>query len=175
MTFHDPPEPGVPQRSLLSALPTGANGDGRARVYLHAGRAYLAIDPTAIVCMLGSCVAVCLWDRKLKIGGAVHYLLPGEPDVPSLNSGMQGINELILQMRDAGANPSNLLGKIFGGACILRELRGNRIGTRNITAARVCLSKNHIAIVAESVGGEQGRKVVFHSDTGETLTRLIGK
>jgi chemotaxis protein CheD len=168
-------EPLDPSGSSCSPRSADTDADGRRRVFLHPGHTDVGLNPTAISCILGSCVEVCLWDSKLKIGGAIHYLLPGEPDVPSRNSGVQGIRDLISRMSHAGANPRRLVGKIFGGACVLMALRSNHIGMRNIAAARSCLSTQRIAIVEEDVGGDQGRKVIFLTDTGETRTRLIGK
>jgi len=161
--------------SHLSSVSTAAVEDGRRRVYLHPGHADIGLSPTVISCILGSCVEVCLWESKLKIGGAVHYVLPGKPDVPFQNSGTQKIEDLIWRMRGAGANPRHLVGKIFGGACVLLALRSNHIGMRNVATARACLSKARIAIVEENVGGDQGRKVVFLTDTGETCMNLIEK
>jgi chemotaxis protein CheD len=36
---------------------------------------------SVLTTLLGSCVAACLWDPALKIGGMNHFLLPGEDEL----------------------------------------------------------------------------------------------
>ena len=60
-----------------SALPTG-------KQFLLPGQLHVAIEPTTISTILGSCVAICLWDMKKRIGGMNHYLLP-EGDASTAN------------------------------------------------------------------------------------------
>ena len=45
-------------------------------IFIHVGQIHVDEPPIAISTVLGSCVAVCLYDSKLKIGGMNHYLLP---------------------------------------------------------------------------------------------------
>jgi chemotaxis protein CheD len=123
--------------------------------------------------MLGSCVEVCLWDRKLRMGGAVHYLLPGVPGAAARNSGRQGIQELVSAMLNAGARIQNIVGKIFGGASMIPELRGSHIGDLNIETAHACLSELRVLALQEDVGGERGRKITFLTDTGEVILKLF--
>ena len=42
------------------------------RKFIHVGEIYVGADPTEIVTVLGSCVAVCLFDRVNMIGGMNH-------------------------------------------------------------------------------------------------------
>ncbi len=149
--------------------------NGRRRVYLHPGHLHVAPQstPAAISCILGSCVEVCLWDRKLRIGGAVHYLLPGVPGASARNSGRQGIHDLLSAMVKAGAQRENIVGKVFGGACMISELRASRIGDKNIETAHACLSEFKIVSLLDDVGGERARKVLFLTDTGDATVRLV--
>jgi chemotaxis protein CheD len=151
------------------------NAHGRRTVYLHPGQLHVGtrLEPAAISCVLGSCVELCLWDRKLKFGGAVHYLLPGVAGAVARNAGRQGIQELVAAMQRAGSQIPSLVGKVFGGACMIPELRGCHIGVRNVEMAQSCLSDLRIVTLEEDVLGDRGRKVIFHTDTGETTVRLI--
>ena len=47
-----------------------------ARHFLYPGQVFVTRDPITISTILGSCAAVCLWDRHKKAGGMNHYLLP---------------------------------------------------------------------------------------------------
>jgi len=40
------------------------------------GQIYMSEEPSRISTVLGSCVAVCLWNSKKKIGAMCHYLYP---------------------------------------------------------------------------------------------------
>ncbi len=161
-----------PLKGTFSAAP---QSDDRRKVFVHPGQFHIAerSAPTLISCMLGSCVEVCLWDRKLHTGGAVHYLLPGELNVPSKNSGVQGIKDLFSGMVQLGARPENIVAKVFGGACMLKELRGVHVGDRNVEIARQQLKEMRIPILQEHVGGDRGRRVRFLTDTGETTVEVI--
>ena len=48
----------------------------RRAAYLQPGQLIAAPEPLEISTVLGSCVAVCLWDRRRGQGGANHFLLP---------------------------------------------------------------------------------------------------
>ena len=48
-------------------------------VYLHPGQVYTAGHAALVSTILGSCVAVCLWDPLVRVAGINHYLLPNLP------------------------------------------------------------------------------------------------
>src|ERR1700739_2409441 len=55
----------------------------RQRAYLLPGELHVSGEPCQIRTILGSCVAICLWDNRQRAGGMNHFLLPasreGEP------------------------------------------------------------------------------------------------
>jgi chemotaxis protein CheD len=53
------------------------------RVYLAPGLLYASAGAAQVTTILGSCVAVCLWDSEGRVGGMNHFLLPeGGPPSP---------------------------------------------------------------------------------------------
>src|SRR5512142_301703 len=88
-----------------TAPPSNAPGDGgRSQVYLHAGDLVVASSPTAIGTILGSCVAVCLWDPDTGVGGMNHYLLPFHVErEKSARFGSVAIPRLLEEVVTAGA------------------------------------------------------------------------
>src|SRR5438045_940764 len=54
---------------------TTASGN-RQRAYLLPGQLYASAEPCQIKTILGSCVAICLWDKRRGAGGMNHFLLP---------------------------------------------------------------------------------------------------
>ncbi len=84
--------------------------------FLHPGRIFVAADAVAVIMVLGSCVAVCLWDSALRVGAACHFVSPegGGSGPRSLRYGNVAIAEMIRGMEKMGAEAGNLQAKLFG-------------------------------------------------------------
>ena len=151
--------------------------EGAKKYYLHPGRLFVSAEPAAVTMILGSCVAVCLWDESHGIGGMNHYLLPdGEGDgVAAERFAPLALRRLLEQLLELGASKENLKAKVFGGACVLEAFQesGNDLGTKNIEAARRVLEVERIPILAEDVAGQAGRKLVFHTEGGSARVRKL--
>lgn len=150
---------------------------GRLSVYLHPGKLHLSGDPCTVTTILGSCVAVCLWDPGANVGGINHYLLPYwvESENASPRFGNIAIRSLIDGVLGLGADATRLRAKIFGGACVLTALQAARshLGDQNIDVARKLLGDEGIRIVGSDVGGQRGRKLLFNLDDGEAWVKLL--
>ena len=149
----------------------------RATTYLHPGQLFVSADSYAVTTILGSCVAVCLWDPVNRIGGINHFLLPtftGE-GVASPRFGNFAIQELLDQLAELGSQRHNLLAKMFGGACVLEAFRARQhhLGTKNIEVARGLLESESIPLVGHDVGGQRGRKLIFHTDDGAAWVKHL--
>ena len=142
--------------------------------FLHIGQICVSPKRQSIVLILGSCVAVCIWDPLSAIGGATHYLLPtwDGKGTPSARYGNVAISELLQGLLDAGARRDQLRAKVCGGGRLFETgLKGNAnindLGTRNIEVAAEILAKERIPSDASRVGGNRGKRIVFRTDTGE--------
>lgn len=149
----------------------------RATAYLHPGQLFAAAESYAVTTILGSCVAVCLWDPVTRIGGINHFMLPsfsGE-GVASPRFGDIAIKELLDQLAQLGSQKHNLLAKIFGGACVLEAFRNRQhhLGMKNIDIARALLEAESIPLVGHDVGGQRGRKLIFHTDDGAAWVKAL--
>jgi chemotaxis protein CheD len=93
----------------------------------------------------------------------------------SARYGNVALEKLLGELARLGSRPTDLQAKVFGGANVLEAFRGrrNHLGVQNVEEARRGLGAAGIRIVAEDVGGDHGRKVLFHTDTGIALVRLI--
>ena len=138
-------------------------------VHLHPGQIFIASEPAMVTTILGSCVAVCLWDPLAKIAGVNHFLLPSIP-IPSAQDtryGNTAVQRLIEDILARGAAKQRLTAKIFGGAnTILAFMPKKPIGAQNVEVAREILGRHGIEIVAEQTGGRRGRKLHFDTSTG---------
>jgi chemotaxis protein CheD len=130
-----------------------------------------------LVCtLLGSCVAVCLWDPNMRVGGMNHYMLPlwNGRGLPTPKYGNIAIAKLISHLVTLGCRKGNLVAKVFGGASILdfnRQIYS--IGERNIDIAKEVLDLAGIPILASEVGGTRAMKIEFHSGQGTVLLRKV--
>jgi chemotaxis protein CheD len=146
-------------------------------VYLYPGQVFTASQPLLVSTILGSCIAVCLWDDTARFAGINHYLLPSDPvrGQSDLRYGNVAIERLIDEMVSSGAMTQRLVAKIVGGASILGSGGNQRqsIGDQNAAVARQILQKHGVAITAEQTGGPRGRKLLFHTGTGCAFTKEI--
>jgi chemotaxis protein CheD len=149
----------------------------RLVVYLLPGRVFISREPSIVRMVLGSCVAVCAWDPYAEVGGANHFLLPHTftTGQPSPRFGNVAIQQLLDQLLASGASRRNLKAKLFGGSCVLQAFQGREehLGSQNVLAARAQLEGEGIPVVAEDVGGNSGRRVIFQTDDGSAWTRRL--
>ncbi|MBN2663531.1 MAG: chemotaxis protein CheD [Bacteroidales bacterium] len=147
--------------------------------FLYPGQLVVFKEPMNIMTILGSCVAVCIWDVKLRFGGMNHYLLPlwKVQGLRTPKYGNVAIETLIEEMLKNGSSAKNLVAKVFGGAKVLETGEGNifEIGRKNYEIAQEVLSKYNIRTAVENVGGLRGRKILFKTNTGEVLMKYIDK
>jgi chemotaxis protein CheD len=149
------------------------------QVYLHPGDLYTSPEPAMIKIILGSCVAVCLYNPRLSIGGATHFLLPSLEGDGQLSPryGNVAIERLLQELRLAGSRNKDLHAELYGGACVLSAFSNGKregIGEQNIRMALDTLSHEAIPIMSRDTGGTKGRKITMRTDTGEIACKLIG-
>lgn len=147
-----------------------ASDEKHARHYLIPGKIFAAAQPFAISTIVGSGVALCLWDSVHHIGGANHYILPEGPEDGANAPRYASVANpaLLNRMLDLGAQLNSLEARIFGGSLpgVTFSSGGGCLGDRNVHAATHFLKMNGIRLVQSEVGGTQGRKLVFHTDDG---------
>lgn len=124
-------------------------------------------DQTVVMStVLGSCVAVCLFDLRARVGGMNHFLLAGTDtaDSDDLKYGVNAMELLINQLLRAGADRHMLQAKLFGGARMTDHARD--IGHSNAVFALDFLEREGIACLSQSLGGDKARRVQFTPTTG---------
>jgi chemotaxis protein CheD len=151
---------------------TLASGD-----HIIQGEYRISNKPDAVLTtLLGSCVAACIWDPVLAIGGMNHFLLPGEDDAQIRDSERYGVHlmELLVNgLLREGASRQRLQAKLFGGGNMNSALAD--IGGRNAVFARNFLRNEGIVLVGESLGGDRARKVQFWPTTGRARQMQLPK
>lgn len=147
------------------------------RINILQGQARVSAGPCVeFSTVLGSCVATCLFDPEIEVGGMNHFLL-SEPsgsvspvDVDE-HYGVYLMEVLINEMLAHGAAKSRLRAHLYGGA----NLNSNfaRIGACNAQFARDFLARERITVVREDLGGGQTRRVDFRPVRSQVRCRTV--
>lgn len=153
---------------------------------LQPGELYLARSPAILRTILGSCVGVTFWSSRLGAGALCHGVLPRCPrNWPLGYAASEGyryvdfsIRYLARQFDALGASRREVQVKLFGGADVLPAgKRGGQptVGALNCGVAEEVLAEEGFVVSASDLGGVRGRRIHFHTGTGEVLlTRLAG-
>jgi len=134
------------------------------RIILNIGDIVVSEKPAVLETVLGSCVAVCLWDEGLKIGGIKNPLYCGSESIETLVSGFA----------KTGIDTGRLRAKIFGGGKVIKGFGEHLdIGRENVRIAKEILNGYGIPIVREFTHPDYGIKVVFYSATGKAFVKQL--
>ena len=146
----------------------------RTKYFLESGYIYITFDPIVIQTVLGSSVAICIFDTHLHCAGINHFIYPRVDDSRKATPryGNVAIPKLIRIMVDAGSRIQDMEALIFGGAHPESNTKEN-IGEKNIAIAHSGLDKMGIRIVSEDTGGVMGRKIVFDTATGHVAVLKV--
>lgn len=131
-------------------------------------------DKTMLQTFVGSCVAICIYDPMAKIAGMAHVMLPknntSDPTPkPEGKFADVAIRVLLERLSAQGAKQNRLKAKMAGGASVFQnEGRQNtfNIGLRNVDTIKATLAEKKIPILAEDVGANSGRWVIFDANSG---------
>lgn len=135
---------------------------------------------TLITYALGSCIGICLYDPRIKLGALIHIMLPLNMETGRKNTmkyADTGIRETLKQMEAQGASRARITAKIAGGAKMFEISGGSlgNIGQRNIESVRMVLKKEGIQLLKEDVGGSVARTLTFDVATGMGSVRSYGR
>ncbi len=118
---------------------------------------------------IGSCMVICLYSQKYKIGAMLHCMLPrSEKDTSNPYRCIDtALDSVVVQLLHRGIKISDLTAKLVGGAQMFVTHEPQlSIGQRNIDETKRLLETMGISVVASDVGGSIGRSLTFNIDTG---------
>lgn len=151
---------------------------GKPMKVINAGEYYASGEDEIIGTLLGSCVAVCLYDPVNRVSGMNHFMLPGrisKADIfqdRSAKYGIVAIRELLQEMERKGAQRKNLEAKVFGGGKVLDyEKPTHAIPQDNVRLAKVLLEMEDIPIRELDEGGNFTRKLLMDTLTGKVYLK----
>lgn len=129
--------------------------------------------------VVGSCVAIMLYDKKYAIGGMIHIVLGYSKNrqEPPAKYADTGIPYLIEMMTQQGASAHRLkAAKITGGGEMFEVLnQRNSVSRRNIRDVHELLEHHDIQVISSDLGGTTGRRVSFDVATGKVNVVMTGQ
>ena len=130
---------------------------------------------------LGSCVGISFYDKREKIAGLAHIMLPDSTKFKNITNEMKyadlAVPMLLLKMKSLGCEYRNIEAKIAGGASMFNFSDSkiiSDVGKRNIEAVKAIIKLSGISIAASEVGGKSGRTMIVHSEDGIIEIKSVG-
>ncbi len=124
---------------------------------------------------LGSCIGIALYDPLVKVGGLAHVMLPRSSNGTkrSAKYADHAVEMMLEAMERVGVDRDRVVAKMAGGAQIFKHMTMDilKIGDRNVEAIKSVLDDFGVRLVAQDVGGNQGRTVYFFTDDGRMLVK----
>ena len=181
-TAAGPPDgPRRERRRPVEAAGTSRYFDSRAgvtTVKVFPGEHYVTCDPVEmLVTVLGSCVAACVRDPNLGLGGMNHFMLPESEDgiwggtSAALRYGDHAMETLLNAILSAGCRREDLEIKVFGGANVSRG--SVPIGFENAAFVEKYLKNEGLRIEASDLGGNSPRRIHYFPSTGKVRRLLM--
>ena len=155
----------------MRALPAGIK-----KASIHIGGVFSSAKPAVVRTVLGSCVAACLFDPELELGGMNHFMLPSgaEDSGRPTRFGVHAMEVLINDLLHLGAERVRLQAKIFGGAHVLRMQSATiQVPERNIDFIRDFLEAEQIPVVGERLGGSHPLQIYFFTQTAKVWLKAL--
>lgn len=166
----------------LSEKCTWQHQENRLHIRVLPGEYYVTDSDEAIMTVLGSCVSTCIRDPASGCGGMNHFLLPSDsvskdrkpaPRKGLVNRfGLEAMESLVADIAALGGDVENLEVKVFGGANLL-NMTHNEIGNKNIRFVRKFIAEKGYKLLAEDLGGEHPRKIIYTPSTGAVMVRRL--
>lgn len=150
--------------------------NGRKGTNIRMGELAVAGSESVLSTLLGSCIGLALYDRKNRLGGLAHIVLPhshGKTDAPGKYVDT-AIPELLQQIQATGGNPQRLNARIAGGADMFNTGSETTIGVQNIQAVEDALRELRIPVAGRHCGGDQGRRMTFQIESGAVYIKQVG-
>lgn len=155
----------------------------RNSLFLKPGEVVVSGEPTVVSTLLGSCVAVTLFSPRLRAGAICHCLLPNCRNTQPCchDPGEAGkyvecaVRHMLEGLLSLGAMRGELEAKVFGGADMFETAQGGgqSVGQQNIEMALRMLKGEAVRLIRQDLGGRRGRKIVFHTHTGEVFLKRL--
>ena len=151
---------------------------GSEAVKVMPGEYFVDSEDLLVMTTLGSCIATCLWDRRARVGGMNHFMLPeasGAGDAADQGGryGSFAMELLVNELLKRGATRPTLEAKVFGGGRIAAGMDSMDIGEANCRFVLDYLHAERIPVVSCDLRGIHPRKVCFLPASGKAMVQRL--
>jgi chemotaxis protein CheD len=138
------------------------------------GEYFVSSDDIMVMTVLGSCIAACIWDGRVRAGGMNHFMLPeGDGMEGGGRYGSYAMELLINHLLKLGARRESMQAKVFGGAQVMAGFSSMNVGERNTKFVLDYLTTERIPVVSQDVLDIHPRKVCFFPVSGKALVKRL--
>ena len=148
------------------------------RVSIIQGEIHVATEPDILIgTLLGSCIAICLYDAAARIGGMNHFLLAKPTahacirDTDRRRYGNHATEHVIDEMVRKGAARTRLRAHMYGGADILAGFGAS--GSRNAAFAGRFIAAQGFEVGRTGLGGTAARRIEFLPHLGKVRSWTV--
>ncbi len=154
----------------------GAQQLGTTNSTIRMGELAVSMNDGVLRTLLGSCIGLALYDRRHKVGGLAHIVLPqsGSPDGPLGKFVDTAIPALCAEMEALAGRSLKPTARIAGGANMFSTTVTRTVGAQNLEATEKLLNELGIPLVGRHCGGEQGRRMSLDTATGVITIEIVG-
>jgi chemotaxis protein CheD len=165
------------------------------KIHLNIGEVYITQEPSVIWTILGSCISIVFFNKRLQIGGICHAQLPDQKHrnesckktCPVKCSRKSKNSEpfkfvtcsaqyMLEQFNQYGIQNREIEVKLFGGANVFQTNgTAKTIGSQNLKVAMEFIQKYNLHLVNQHIGGKTGITIYFHSHTGKVFLKKHNK
>lgn len=153
--------------------------NGLPKVFLRSGQVYISRNPVKVTTILGSCLSVTMFNRMHSLGAICHALLPNDKGKGNYKYVDSSVKRMVREFVKYGIKPEEIEVKLFGGSELVFPEETNSpfiaVGKQNIFSAREIAELLNLKIEVSDVGGNQGRKIIFFTHTGEVYLKRLNK
>jgi len=150
---------------------------GMSTAKILPGEFYVTSNNEVITTILGSCISACIRDPKAGIGGMNHFMLPISNSANKVQLadaaryGNFAMEQMINDILRNGGSRNNLELKVFGGGRVMRGVTD--VGKKNILFIEEYIELEGLRLLAEDVGGNYPRKIMYHPKSGKVKMKKL--
>lgn len=144
---------------------------------IRMGEISIAGDGEELRTLLGSCIGLVLYDRRHRVGGLAHIVLPyanGKTERPGKFADT-AIPTLIERLQARVGKGLKVSARMAGGASMFSTAATVNIGEQNLESCEKLLRELKIPIVGTHCGGTQGRRMSLDTATGKVVIEIVGQ
>lgn len=166
--------------SYASMLKSESNKFHKDLYILYPGDFFATKDECILGTVIGSCIAVCVFDRARGLGGMVLFIVPGTMGTEGIvvdeiaRRGVLSMEYLMGEIVKLGGDRRSISAKIFGaGYTNSSAFNSPDLAEANIRFVHEYFSLEKIHVERSDLGGDFRRKIYFEPRDGTVYRQIL--